>query len=412
MNAEIVAVGSELLTAGRLDTNSLWLTDQLNDLGVEVVQKAVIGDERARLTAGVQDALARADILFVTGGLGPTEDDLTRDAVAAATGRELIFDEAICAGIEARFARFGRRMSEVNKRQAYVIEGAEVLANANGTAPGQWLAVNGKAVVLLPGPPGELKPMFTRECLPRLQAFVPPLAIAKRWFRVAGMPESDLDQLIAPEYTKYSNPVTTILASAGDVEIHLRARCATGEEAERLCTELGDKILGLLGSRAYSLDGTPLDATVGRILGERGETVAVAESATGGMLAQRLTRVAGSSKYFVGGFLTYSDEAKAKLLGVPEELIAANTAVSEVVAAWMAANAREKTGATWALSVTGEAGPESATGAPVGTMYVGLAGPSGTEVKLLRFGGDRERIRGFVTNAALNFLRMRLLGLD
>ncbi|HBY64262.1 MAG TPA: competence/damage-inducible protein A [Solibacterales bacterium] len=411
MNAEILAVGSELLTAGRLDTNSLWLTDQLNDLGVEVVRKGVIGDDRERLTGGVREALARVEILLITGGLGPTEDDLTRDAVAAATGRALRFDEAICAGIEARFQRFGRTMSEVNKRQAYVIEGAAVLPNSNGTAPGQWLAADGKLAVLLPGPPNELKPMFTREVLPRLREMVPPLAIAKRWFRVAGMPESDLDQLIAPVYTRYTNPVTTILASAGDIEIHLRARCATFAEADGLCAELAEKILALLGDRVYSFDGSTLDATVGRLLTERGETVAVAESATGGTLAQRLTRAAGSSRYFVGGFLTYTDGIKTKLLGIPAEVIAEHTAVSEAVAAAMAANAREKTGATWALSITGEAGPEPATGAPVGTMYVGLAGPSGTEVRLLRFGGDRERVRGFVTNAALNFLRHRMLGL-
>ena len=412
-DAEIIAVGSEMLTSQRIDTNSLYITDQLNALGVEVRRKLIVGDDRALLAEAVRAALSHAGIVILTGGLGPTEDDVTRQAVADALDRKLVFSQEICDGIEERFRRRQRKMAEINKRQAYVVEGAGVLTNANGTAPGQWIEHDGRVVIMLPGPPGEMKPLFANECVPRLIRLIPRQVIRARFYRVTGFTESDLDALIAPVYTKYTNPSTTILASPGDIQIHLRARCGSAEDAERLLAEVGDPIEELLGRHLFSRNGDPLEAIVGTLLRERGATVSVAESCTGGMVGERITSVAGSSDYFLGGFVTYTDRMKTDLLGVDPELIAQYTAVSKEVARAMAEGARTRTGSRFAVSITGEAGPESGTGAPVGTIFVGFAGPDGPP-EALRFAmpGDRPRIRGFATQAALDLLRRRLLKLD
>jgi nicotinamide-nucleotide amidase len=409
-DAEIIAVGSELLTSNRVDTNSLFLTDELNALGVEVRRKLVVGDDRARLSAAVREALGQADIVILSGGLGPTEDDLTRDAVAHALGRALVFRQDLCDAIEERFRRRQRKMAENNKRQAYLVEGAEALANPNGTAVGEWIEVERRVVMLLPGPPGELKPMFANECAPRLARLLPPQAIRARFYRVTGMTESDLDHLIAPVYTKFDNPATTILASPGDIQVHLRARTETAEEAERLLAEAGGPIEELLGDRIFSRNGDSLETVIGAQLRQRVATVAVAESCTGGMVAERITSVPGSSDYFLGGFLVYSDGMKQSLLGVDAALIERHTAVSAEVAQAMAEQARSRTGATYAVSTTGEAGPESSTGAPVGTVYIGVAGPEGaSETRKLNLPGDRARIRMFAAQAALDALRRRLM---
>lgn len=410
MNAEIIAVGSEMLTPEKTDTNSLWLTQQLNDLGVEVVQKCVVGDDRIRLADAVASALSRSEIVIVSGGLGPTEDDITREAVAAALGVELQFRQELCDIIAARFARLNRVMVEVNKRQAYLVEGAEELPNDRGTAPGQWIEVSGRIVALLPGPPNELKAMWSNHCNGRLEGMLPKLVIRTLHWRVAGMPESDLDQLISPVYTKYTNPVTTILAAAGDIHIHLRARCATAEEADGLLTEVAEKMEPLLGERLYSKDGAGLEEHVIGMLRERGETICVAESATGGLVAQRLTSVPGSSNAFLGGYLTYTDEAKRSVLGVSDGVLANYGAVSEPVAHAMAEAARERFGADYAISVTGFAGPEGGTTEnPIGTIYVGLAAHDAAVVRRFQFIGDRARVRSFASQAALDLLRRKLL---
>jgi nicotinamide-nucleotide amidase len=409
-DAEIIAVGSELLTPARLDTNSLYVTEKLNALGVEVVRKTIVGDDRAKLAATVTAAIQSAKIVILTGGLGPTEDDVTREAVAQALGRELHARQEILDWLESRFSRMGRKMAEINKRQAFVIDGAEVLPNPNGTAPGQWLEHNGSIVTLLPGPPRELKPMFEQECLPRLEAVLPKQVIRTLFYRVAGMGESDLDALIAPVYTKYTNPVTTILAAAGDVQIHLRARCETAAEAEALLAEVGPRIRELLGDRIYSIDGSPIEGIVGRLLKERGETLAVAESCTGGMLGEVLTSVPGSSEYFTGGFLTYTERMKAELLGVDAALLAEHTAVSEPAAKAMAAGARDRAHSTYALATTGVAGPGGGSEAvPVGTIYIALASPEGVSARRFRFPGDRARTRGFAVQTALDMLRRHLV---
>ena len=409
MDAEIIAVGSEMLTPERIDTNSLYLTAQLNDIGVEVVAKSVIGDHRDRLAEAVRLALSRSPILILSGGLGPTEDDVTREAVALALGRGLAYSAEIAEALERRFTQARRKMAEVNRRQALVIEGASVLPNDRGTAPGQWVEQSGAVAMLLPGPPHELKAMFERQCLPRLLQIVPKLVIRTLFLRVAGTSESDLDQLIAPVYSKYANPVTTILAAAGDIQIHLRARCATQAEADALLAEVGGPIEALLGDRLYSRNGEPLEAVVGGMLRERRATVSVAESCTGGMLGERFTSVAGSSDYFLGGFITYDNAMKTGMVGVPPETLAQFGAVSQETAEAMAIGARERTGSTYALSVTGLAGPQGEGSLPVGTVYIGVADAAGVHVAHRVLLGDRQRIRTFAAQMALDLLRRRML---
>ncbi len=409
MNAEIVAVGSEMLTPQRVDTNSLYLTAELNNLGVEVVTKYVIGDHLERLRDAVRHAIARSEILIISGGLGPTEDDLTREAVAHALDRKLIFNQEICEALEQRFARLNRKMAEVNKRQAFVIEGAAILPNDRGTAPGQWVEESGAVVMLLPGPPHELKAMFERQCIPRLARLVPQLAIRTLCMRVAGMGESDLDQLIAPVYKKYQNPATTILAAAGDIQVHLRARCATAAEADALLAEVAGPIELLLGDRIYSRNGDPLEAVVGDMLRAQKATVAVAESCTGGMLGERFTSVPGSSDYFLGGFITYTNEMKIEMLGVTPELLQEHGAVSQPVAEAMAVGARRRAGSTYALAITGVAGPAGGKEPlPVGTTFIAVADAAGTQVLQRQFLGDRTRIRHFASQLALDLLRRRM----
>jgi nicotinamide-nucleotide amidase len=410
VQAEIIAVGSELLTPNRVDTNSLYLTEQLNNLGVEVIAKSVIGDDRDRLAAAVRRSIDRAEIVVLTGGLGPTEDDVTRDAVALALDRKQEFHPEIKDAIEERFRRFGRRMAEINLRQAFVIEGAEALSNDRGTAPGQWVEESGRYLMLLPGPPNELKGMFERHCFPRLSRAVPRKVIRTLVFRVAGMGESDLDQLIAPVYKRYINPVTTVLAAPGDVQVHLRAQCEFEEEAAALLNEVGSQIELLLGEKIYSRNGDPLEEAVGALLRKAGATLAVAESCTGGLLSERLTSVAGSSDYFLGGLVTYTAALKAEMLGVPAEILATYGAVSRETAEAMAAGVRQRTGATYALSVTGLAGPGAGgEKAPVGSVYIGIADAVGCRAIHRQFpAGDRARVRQFAAQTALDQLRLRL----
>ena len=409
MNAEIIAVGSEMLTPQRTDTNSLYLTAELNNLGVEVVTKSVIGDDRDRLADAVRRAVNRHAIVILCGGLGPTEDDVTREAVAQALDRKLVFHAEIAQALEQRFAAFKRKMAEINKRQAFVIEGACILANDRGTAPGLWVEESGAFVMLLPGPPHELKAMFERQCLPRLTRVVPRQAIRTAFLRVTGMSESDLDTLIAPVYTKYDNPVTTILAANGDLQIHLRARCVTEADADALLAEVVAPIECLLGDRLYSRNGDALEVVVGEMLRRNHSTVSVAESATGGMLGERFTSVPGSSDYFAGGFITYTNAMKTELLGVPAELLQEHGAVSKEVAEAMAVGACRRTGSTYALAITGVAGPDSGgESAPVGTVYVAIADASGVHSFHRQFLGDRQRIRNFTCQMALDILRRRI----
>jgi nicotinamide-nucleotide amidase len=414
VNAEIIAIGSELLTPFRKDTNSLYLTEKLNQLGVAVKFKTVVGDDRPDLVATAQHAIFRSDIVIFMGGLGPTEDDLTREAVAEALGLELKRDPEVLRKIEERFASFGRKMTPNNEKQADVIAGGVVLPNRSGTAPGQW--ISGKyegrerIVILLPGPPLELKPLFEEQCFERLRAKLPPAYIATRVLKVAMLGESAVDARVAPIYKRYPDIQTTILAGAGDVQFNLFKRAESREEAEARVEELAGLIEDELGDALYSSKGESLEQIIGYYLQMRNATLAVAESCTGGMIGGRIASVAGSSRYFLGGAIVYSNELKTKFADVPAGVIAKHGAVSSEVAAAMAEGIREKTGATLGLSVTGIAGPGGGTAEkPVGLVYLAVNGERGTEVVERKFPGDRHRIQMFATQQALDLVRQRLM---
>jgi nicotinamide-nucleotide amidase len=355
-------------------------------------------------------AMDSAQLVLISGGLGPTEDDLTREALAMALDRRLVFNDAICDAIEQRFRTMNRTMPEINKRQAMVIEGAGILINDRGTAPGQWIEASGTVIVLLPGPPHELKSMFTRQCLPRLERIVPPLVIRTLELRISGMSESELDQAIALIYKKYENPVTTILAHNGDMQVHLRARCSTELEATQLLAEVGTKIDAVLGDRIYSRNGETLEEVVGRKLEKLHATIAVAESATGGGLADRISSVPGCSRWFLGGFVTYTRRMKTDLLGISPDLLNKYGTVSAETAEAMAVGARRRTGATWTVSVTGNAGPTvDDEQAPVGMVHVGISGPKETVTFQRHWPtSDRVRVRAFAAQMALDLLNRKL----
>jgi len=414
VNAEIIAIGSELLTPYRQDTNSLYLTEKLNQLGVEVVFKTVVGDNRRRLASAARQALSRADILIFMGGLGPTEDDLTREAVAEALDLELHRDPEILAQLEKRFARRKMKMSPNNEKQADILFGATVLPNANGTAPGQWLSgkydSKEKIIMLLPGPPHELKALFEEQCLERLRAKLPEQFIATRTLKVAMMPESQCDARVAPIYKRYPDIQTTILAGAGEIQLHLRTRADSLEAAQQRVDKLAGEIEDELDDSVFSSNGESLEQIVSYFLQMRNLTLAVAESCTGGMLAERITSISGSSRYFVGGAIVYSNELKTQFSGVPADLIAKHGAVSGEVAIAMAEGIRERCHANLGLAITGVAGPTGGTDEkPVGLVFHALAGDGKTDVVERSFPGDRKRIRWFATQQALDMVRRRLM---
>jgi nicotinamide-nucleotide amidase len=414
VNAEIIAVGSELLTPFRADTNSLYLTEQLNLLGVEVVYKSVVGDDLNRLTAAAQHALFRSEIVVFSGGLGPTEDDLTREAVAAALGVGLHRDASILSALEQRFAARGWKMSPNNEKQADVLERATVLPNANGTAPGQWISgtFDGREhiVILLPGPPHELKGLFENECRERLRAKLPPAFIATRMLRIAMLGESLVDARVSPIYKRYSDVQTTILAGAGEIELHFKSRGPSMDAAQACVDEVADAVEEELDDAVYSRNGESLEQIVGYWLQMRNATLAIAESCTGGLLAERITSVAGSSRYFLGGGVVYSNALKTEMAGVPADMINRHGAVSREVAAALAEGIRYRCEATHGIGITGVAGPSGGTPQkPVGLVFHALASDAGTEVIERNFPGDRKRIRRFASTLALDMLRKKLM---
>ncbi|MGD0458786.1 MAG: competence/damage-inducible protein A [Terriglobia bacterium] len=411
MDAEIIAVGSELLTPLYQDTNSLFLTERLNSLGIEVRFKTVVGDRADDLATALREALSRSPLIILTGGLGPTEDDLTRGVVSGVLRRPLREVPEIRRQIQERLARFGRPMAENNLRQAMVPEGAVWLENNNGTAPGIWIEHDHNIVVLLPGPPGELEAMFDAACVPRLAQASMEQRIKTRVYKVVGLPESEVDKRAAAIYQAYENPTTTILAKPGAIEIHLRARAATDQEAEARLAELGDQIELALGEYIFSTHGESLEEVVGMYLVMRQKTVAVAESCSGGLLAERLTRNSGSSNFFLGGAICYSNALKTSLAGVPTTLIEEHGAVSQPVAQAMAEGIRARTGASLGVGITGIAGPAGGSPEkPVGLVFIGLADERGTQVREFRFPGNRERVRLWATQMALEMIRRRIRG--
>ncbi|HXM35322.1 MAG TPA: competence/damage-inducible protein A [Pyrinomonadaceae bacterium] len=410
LTAEIIAIGSELLAPDRTDTNSLWLTEKLNQIGIEVKLKTIVGDDDARLEEAIKDAVRRSRVVITTGGLGPTEDDITRKVAARALGRRLLLDEEVLEWIRGRFASFGRPMPERNSRQAMVIDGAEVLDNPNGSAPGLFLEHEKTAIALLPGPPREMRPMFENFVLPKLAQRAGNVRVVRRMLRVAGFGESAVDELIAPIYQLYDNPSTTILFNNTEIEIHLTASGRTEKEAVSLLDRLTEQLEERLGEAIFSFRGETMEEVVGLKLRVGRYTLAVAESCTGGLIAQRLTEVPGSSKYFIEGVIAYSNEAKKRALGVEPILLLEHGAVSAPVAEAMAEGVRKRAGADFGLSVTGIAGPDGGSEEkPVGLVYIALSDDVQTEHRKLMIPGDRHLIRWRASQAALDFLRRRLI---
>jgi nicotinamide-nucleotide amidase len=417
MKSEIIAVGSEMLTPVRQDTNSLYLTEKFNEIGVTVAFKTIVGDRRKDLVKAIHSALSRIDILVLMGGLGPTEDDLTREAVAEALSLTLRRDAQQVAALHTRAAAFRITITDNNLKQADVLEGATILPNPNGSAPGQWLeptfAGYRKLVMLLPGPPNECRPLFDEACLPRLRLIVPPRHIAKRTLRAAMIPESQADKILAPIYTPYKDVETTILAHAGDIQLSLLCSKPTVGDAQQRVDELAARMEEALGDWLYSSgqeSAESLEQIVLYYLGLHQSTLAVAESCIGGMIAQRVTSVPGSSRSFRGGAVVYSDGLKYAFAGVTPELIAQHGAVSDQVAKVLANGIRLRTGATLGLGVTGIAGPTGATDSkPVGLVHIALSDSQRTESIEKTFRGDRARIRQFATQQSLDLIRKWLM---
>lgn len=410
MKAEIIAIGSELLTPDRVDTNSLFLTEKLNSIGIDLNAKCVVGDDEVTLEQTLRDSMKRVDLVISTGGLGPTEDDISKKVFARVFKRKLMLNDAILKRLEERFRSRGLPMTSNNARQALIPSGAQILENENGTAPGLWIESEGKRAILLPGPPHEMKAMFETQCLPRLAEMSKGLRLGKRVFKVTGMTESACDARIAPIYTPYRNPVTTILTASGGIEIHLKAQASTDEAAEALLNELGDKIEQELGDNIFSRGGESLEQIVGMYLTMRQATVAVAESCTGGLVAERLTRMAGSSAYFMSGVVCYSNIAKTELADVPPLLIQMNGAVSREVAIGLAEGIRQRAGTTYGIGVTGIAGPTGGSDEkPVGLVHVAVSSEAAVDHREVKLPGDRKRIRWWASQLALDMLRRKLL---
>lgn len=410
LSAEIIAVGSELLTPTKTDTNSLWLTEKLNEIGIDVKLKTIVGDDELRLEETIRDAVKRSDVVITTGGLGPTEDDVTRQVSARAIGRGLVYHTEIEADLRERFKKWGREMPEINKRQAFVIEDALILPNPNGSAVGMSVKIGEKFLVVLPGPPRELKPMFENHVLPELGKLAGEIVFRKRILKVSGMGESAIDEAIAPIYSPYKNVQTSVLFNKSEVEVHLTAQAENEKKADEINSGLAGKIVEKLGAAVFSTDGEEMEQVVGRLLLENKKTLSVAESCTGGLVGERLTDVSGASAYFIEGVVTYANEAKIRTLNVAPELIEKHGAVSAEVAEAMAKGMRARAMTDYAISVTGIAGPSGGTEEkPVGTVFIGYADESQIKSLKLVLPGDRYLIRWRSSQAALDYLRRQIL---
>ena len=411
MGSEILTIGTELLLGQIVDTNASWISQRLAEAGIDVFYKTTVGDNWSRIEAALRLAMSRADVIIMTGGLGPTEDDLTRDVLAAVLNRPLRLDSAVLRHIEERFARRKMAMTENNRKQAMVPEGAEVLHNPRGTAPGLFLKEPECVFVCMPGVPAEMKPMLAEQVIPRVrEAFGIKGRIVSRVLKACGISESRLDHLIGDYFREMRNPTIGVLAHAG--EIHVRLTCKGGdpEEIARKLDELEAKIRARLGHLIFGRDDERLEALVGRLLRDRKATLAVAESCTGGLIANRLTDIAGSSDYFERGVVAYSALAKEQLLGVPAPLMRDQGTVSLEVVRAMAEGVRRRSGATFGLATTGIAGPAGGTSEkPVGLVFVGLSWEGGDVAREYRLLGERELIKYRAAQMALEMLRRHLL---
>jgi nicotinamide-nucleotide amidase len=410
MKAEIIAVGSELLTPDRVDTNSLFLTAELNKIGVEVIRKTIVSDRREDICDAFARAMERAELVISSGGLGPTEDDQTRNAIAQLLGRKMSLSNDVLHAIEDRFRSFKRKMADVNKRQALVPEGATVLDNPRGTAPGLWIEEGERIVVLLPGPPNELKAVFSENVIERIARRAGGVQQVVQEMRVVGMGESDLEQRIREIYIAYPDVNTTILASPGEIQIHLRVWTSDPGASRKLLNEIAERISVALGDHIFTRTSQSLEEVVAEILLKNAATISTAESCTGGLLAERLTRISGSSNYFLGGVVSYSNELKTAWAGVPAELIAARGAVSGEVAVALAEGIRRETGSTLGVGITGVAGPTGGTPEkPIGLVHIAIAFNGASRERASHFPGDRDRVRWQASQIALDMVRRHFL---
>ncbi len=428
MTAEIIAVGSEMLTPFRQDTNSLFLTEHLNNLGVSVSFKTIVGDSLAHLTDAASIALRRADIVLFSGGLGPTEDDLTREALAGSLNLGMHRDEVVLADLRRRFAERNLPMPPNNLKQADILDGAERLPNRAGTAPGQILSttVDGRPriAILLPGPPRELTSMFLAECIHRLARILPPAHLARRTLRMCLIPESQVDARTAPIYTRYPDVETTILAGSGEIQLHLVSTKPTPEEALSRVDQLASELITEMGTSIFSAHNQSLPEVVLNLLADQGLTLAAAESCTGGLLSERLTAIPDSSQVFVGGAVVYTSQLKSAFADVPPDLIEQHGAVSEEVARALAEGIRRRCQTTHGISITGIAGPGRPSSSPttlspaspnpdqtkpIGLVHIALATPTQTHTRQVQLTGDRDRVRLWATQHALDLLRQTLI---
>jgi nicotinamide-nucleotide amidase len=408
--AEIVTIGTEMLLGDLVDTNTAWLSSRLAALGVGIYRHTTVGDNRERIVGVLREAASRSDLVVTTGGLGPTSDDLTNECLAAVTGRRMIEYPEARAHVDEMFRKFGREPTQNNYKQALFPEGTELIPNPLGTAMGALLEEDGTLFVTLPGVPPEMKRMFEETLEPLIRARSEGSIISKTlWF--AGIGESALAEKVQ-DFLDAADPTVAPLAGQGKVRLRITTRAATQEEAEERIAPVEREILSRLGDYYFGEDEETLEGAVGRLLKEKGATLALAESCTGGLLAKRLTDVPGSSAYFKEGLVTYSNESKERLLGVPHETLLEHGAVSEPVARKMAQGIREVSGADYGLSVTGVAGPDGGTTEkPVGLVFIGLSDAEETfaeKLDLTAWARSREAIRERSANRAFDLLRLRL----
>jgi nicotinamide-nucleotide amidase len=405
MKAAIIAIGSEMLGPIRVDTNSLKVTAALESFGVPLVRKSVVGDSLADIVAEIRFCLASCDLVVITGGLGPTEDDLTREALLEAFGLEMHVDESIVATIEARFAARGWTMPQVNRKQGNVFRGQTTLLNERGTAPGFHVTFGDRHVWVFPGVPHELEWMLATYLTPWLEERSAGGVRHRRVFKIAGLTESGVEEKLKPYYDAHRGEDVTILASGGQIEIHLIAAEVSALDARQRELE------SIFGGRLFGIDDDTIESVIGRLLRERGETVSTAESCTGGLLGSRITDVSGSSSYYLGGAVCYTAEAKIAMAGVDSALIAEHGQVSEPVAAALATGIRERFGTTYGVGITGIAGPTGGTPTkPVGTVHIAVASPSGVEHRKLLWQGPRTTVKWYSTQQALDLLRRVIIG--
>lgn len=411
MIVEVVAVGTELLLGQIVNSNAAVIGGRLADAGLDHYRQIVVGDNLARLTETLRTAMARSDVVIVTGGIGPTQDDLTREAICAAVGVPMAFSEEYAAEMRARWEQRGRVMPESNMKQAEYPEGGELIPNPKGSAPGIRVEHDGAWIFAMPGVPAEMVPMLDDHVVPFLRKVggLGDDIVVSRVIRTWGESESKVGEMLADLYETSQNPTVAFLASSGEIKVRLTAKASTEAEARRLIAPVEEEVRDRMGVLVFGADEDTIETIVLGVLGDRGWTLGTAESATGGQIAERITSIPGSSTVFRGSVVAYHTELKTSLLGVPADVIEISGVVSEAVAIGMAEGARTRLGVDVAVAVTGSAGPDDLE-RPAGTMIVAVVTPETTIVRTLRLPGDRERVRTYTTTAALQHLRLALTG--